>query len=135
MARAKAKAKAKAKTVKTKPRGKAIAAACNSVALRKRNRRKAVDKLNELASELHLDELVVAGKYRRGPTPEPVERLAKALDARCKSVALKERLRAALVIWTTNGGTLAGQVTPGPSDDQGHGDEQEDTPSALPLHN
>lgn len=126
-AKPKAKVKAKAKAgVRLSPKAKARRISMRD---RQKKRRQAVKLMNELAAELHLDAFALKGAARKGPSPKATDKLAKRLDARCHTTALKDRLKAALQMWTQNGGSLSSAVIEDSTDPSG-----QQSPSAVPNH-
>ena len=81
---------------------------------RQLQRRAAVGLLNDLANEF---------KAKRVPQKagtEEVETLVRRLDRRCLDVGSSARLRAAIVLYTENGGALPVTLTPEPEEEVTH---------------
>ena len=142
LGRAKAKAKAKAQAhsrVRRRVRRRQFASANKRQALR----RDAIRELNHLGKELLSGALHVPVKTVLATDPR-VERLVRALEPRCQTPELATRLRAAVLLWIDNAGTLCRAVAPeagAPADappPEGEPDsaaeEQREPAPAIPKH-
>ncbi len=100
--RAKAKAKAKAQNLRPLK------------SQRQKNRRLAVQELNNLSTEVDLPAPRLPSK---SATPAEVEKVIRLLEPRCQAATLFPRLRAAATQWSDNGGHLSRALLPEPAGD------------------
>ena len=104
-AKSKAKAKAKAKAANTARRLREQQ--LNRANSRQKSRREALSELNTLTTELQLAARpLVCGRDRN----EQVERRVRLLQRRCPDDAFRNRLHAAALLYTENGGAFSAEV-------------------------